>query len=283
MEKIVFLYDSACTIGDEEAKKLNAIKIPLMIIEGEKIFNDLPEEINSKQIIDGMKKGLSYKTSMTSLGKLIVMIEELSEKYDRIIFFPVSKGLSGQYDQAKNLESQYPKFSCIDARDGLDVTAQLMREARALLQKGGSLQQIQELANKRHTKFGCMFALNSVEGLIRSGRAGKTLGGLAKALKIKILVNFSTSLEKVAFVTKMEKALDRMLAFLKAKLKLTDTSVIKRICIYDGAASPKLIEYLISKCKQVLKISYDPEILFLPNIFVVHAYENALGLTIEVE
>jgi fatty acid-binding protein DegV len=58
-------------------------------------------------LFDKIKNGQSFKTSSTPLGILINKIEEMLEKYEKVVFFPICAGLSTQYNAAKMIEEDY--------------------------------------------------------------------------------------------------------------------------------------------------------------------------------
>jgi fatty acid-binding protein DegV len=59
-------------------------------------YKDDNKEITRQQLVERLKKGENFKTSMTPIGQLIKIVEKMFKKYDSVIFLPISKGLSSQ-------------------------------------------------------------------------------------------------------------------------------------------------------------------------------------------
>jgi fatty acid-binding protein DegV len=54
------------------------------------------KDIPHDKLVLLLENGENFKTSMTPLGQLMDMCDKMFEKYENIIFVPISKGLSGQ-------------------------------------------------------------------------------------------------------------------------------------------------------------------------------------------
>jgi fatty acid-binding protein DegV len=96
-EKIGIIIDSSSTFTEEFITKNNIRVAPLSLVDSQsKVYTDNGRDISQKEFVSRLRNGENFKTSMTSIGQLMDICDEMFKIYQNIIFLPVSKGLSGQ-------------------------------------------------------------------------------------------------------------------------------------------------------------------------------------------
>jgi DegV family protein with EDD domain len=272
---ILIITDSGCTITEIECKSLNIVKLPLSITDGQGTFDDNEKFDIAKAVSDINSGKKSYKTSATPLGKIIQCIEENESKYDAIWFFPISKSLSSQYNQSKSLEGMYAKFKCFDIEDAGYGQEVIVIEAKKIASQGGDAALVEKFIAEHRKNTMSLFALNKVDGAVKSGRIGKLIVKLVNTIKIKFIIRFDGKLEKYSISSKMEAAIEKIINTIKKVMSL-DTSK-DEIVFYDGLLEKNLRDFALETITKVLKLN---EIKFVkvPNIFTVHTLDNTFGM-----
>jgi fatty acid-binding protein DegV len=107
--KCGILIDSSCCY-DPQFIIENHIEIaPLSLSDGQNIlYTDDNKKIDATTLLTRLDNGETFKTSATPLGQLQMKIEDMLEKYETVIFLPISSGLSSQYQQSLIIKQDFP-------------------------------------------------------------------------------------------------------------------------------------------------------------------------------
>lgn len=151
-----------------------------------KSFEDVIE-ITSKEVLQQMQEGYSFKTSAPSIDAYENMFGSALRKADRVIHLSMGNGISSASVLTSNMvakEIDADHIKVFDSKTGATGGTLLTTYASYLIKKGLSyqevIQEIQECIDSVHTSF---FVPNP-QGFIRSGRDSSSLCLKEKALML---------------------------------------------------------------------------------------------------
>jgi len=109
-KRIGILVDSGTVLEQEFIDQNHIEIIPLSLSDNhEKVYSDEPSIINPNILFDEIAKGNTFKTSATAIGLIMNKVEAVLQEYEKLIFIPISSGISSQYQNIKMLaENEYP-------------------------------------------------------------------------------------------------------------------------------------------------------------------------------
>lgn len=279
-KKIGIVTDSSSglTIKDfEEMKDIGFCPLLISFNEDE-TFEDDPRKFKEKDFIERIttKKELA-KTSQTPLGKTAEVWEQMLEKFEKIIFIPLSKGLSGQYNTAIMLAKE-PNFKnkvfVFDSNGVSIINYLLVKKAYKMTQDNtNNVNTILSSLRKIRDNYIAFILPNDMSYLARGGRITKSAATLAKLLKIKPILSFDGIIDKFdttrTWKKAVHKALNEIIKFHKANKNSTTLYVI------EGFVNPELFNetknYITShEFKNV-------EYLKLSNVIAAHTGMNSFA------
>lgn len=181
MRKVAFLCDSAADISKQEAEQLgiHVVRMPL-IINGKEYIEE--ETIDEDQWMTALKNGEKIHTSQPSVGELKRIWDDLLKSHDEILYLPISKELSGTYNNAMLLAKEYEgKVIVIESRFVCYPIIKMLQIAKEMVNAGYNCLEV-----KKKLEEGEMFAIlipENLQTLKNGGRispAAAALGGLLK-------------------------------------------------------------------------------------------------------
>lgn len=246
-KKIGIVTDSSSglTIKDfDEMKDIGFCPLLISFNENE-TFEDDPRNFKQKDFIERItiKKQIA-KTSQTPLGKIIEIWEKMLKKFEKIIFIPLSKGLSGQYNTACVLAKE-PEFKnkvyVFDSNGVSIINYLLVKKAYKMAQdENNNANTILSALKKIRDNYIAFILPNDMSYLARGGRITKSAAALSKLLKIKPILTFDGTIDKFdttrTWKKAVNKALNEIIKFHKSNKNNTTLYVI------DGFANPNLID-----------------------------------------
>ncbi|BAC44023.1 DegV family protein [Malacoplasma penetrans] len=279
--KTCIIVDSCSGIKNNEIK--DVYSIPLSIIENndgnEIIYKDL-EELNTLDVIKKINDKKDLKTSQTSIGQMIEILEELTPKYDRIFILPISSGLSGSYSTWNMAKEEFDKkdIIIIDGKDmgpGNKIIVDMILE---MASKNKSSDEIINAINvKKQNTLGTL-VVTDLEQLKKGGRINVIKAAIAKALKLNIIITFDGSLEFYDKDRSLEKAIDKCLKKIDQETSYL-TKGIKHAYFYTTF----LDENKNKEIKKIIdqKLNTNTEEYLIPSVISVHTGVNAFAIYIE--
>lgn len=117
MKKIAVILDSG---SNYQNKHEDVFVLPMQVFiknkdNVEKAYLD-DEKFERKELIEALNNKLDISTSMASPGLLLNLVEEIKDKYEHIVILPLSRHLSGFFDNCKSLTSDYNNVTVIDGK-----------------------------------------------------------------------------------------------------------------------------------------------------------------------
>ncbi|ATZ18570.1 fatty acid-binding protein DegV [Williamsoniiplasma somnilux] len=270
--KIAILTDSSYDGKEKDYKDLYVIPLMISKQNSEQIYDD---GNLSKDAFYEMLDGEALKTSQTLPGDMMKMWDKLLSEYDQVIFSPISKGLSGQFNTYRMLsetEEAYKGKIFVADTNGVSVVAQQqIRNIAMWIAENKTGFEILELAKLHSQKFVAFIVPKTVETLKRGGRIGSSAAALAKMLKIVPILRYDGEIEKEQVARTFKKAILESIAFLKKECK-----GIKKIDLSYSRTPDETITFVKSLIeKEGLKINIESE---LTNVICAHTGRETIAL-----
>ena len=149
------------------------------------------ERAAGKVYYDKVRAGATVKTSLINSGQFIDRFEPVLEAGKDILYFSISKNISGTYNAAKlaveDLMEDYPdrKVVIIDSLNASLATGMLAIYATEMRDKGMDLDKIAYLLENVVTKMNGVFTVGDLKYLANTGRINKAVAKVGNVLHIK--------------------------------------------------------------------------------------------------
>jgi DegV family protein with EDD domain len=191
MPGVAIVTDSTCDLGPEELASLGVTMVPLKVLFGEESYLDWTD-LRPLEFFDRLKhSAVLPKTSQPSPADFAVVYERLAEQgYESIVSIHLSAVLSGTCESAllAAKDSRIP-VHVLDTKEvclGVALVVKAAVEAAATGIDGeGVAKRAQEVAERTSL----YFVLDTLEYLVKGGRAGKAQGLAASILNIKAVLS----------------------------------------------------------------------------------------------
>ncbi|MBN3534627.1 DegV family protein [Mycoplasma procyoni] len=180
--KIAIIVDSASGLTQKMAKNMDLFFFPLYISANGKEYAD-GIDLESGEILKYIDKDSKVSTASTPIGYALEMVEELSKTYDKIVIYPISEKLSGQYANLKVAFNQNPKVHVIKSNKVTVLTVLDVLRFKKNIANGMSFEEAVAIMEK---DFEGRFLLipKHNDALVRGGRLSPAAASIAKLLKI---------------------------------------------------------------------------------------------------
>jgi EDD domain protein, DegV family len=232
------------------------------------------EDFYAKMTAD---KHLVPKTSQPSIGELMELFEGYAEEgYEEVIVTTISSKLSGTYNGicqcAKMLEDKI-KIYPFDTKTVCFIEGNFALTAARMIEEGVETKDIlKRLEEMRNENF-LMFAVDSLECLVKNGRLSGAAGFLGKYLKIKPLLGLCEdgSIQAIEKIRTTKKALEAVCDHFK---EYTKGHKFEAYIIYTG---DELKDFFVETIKEKLGLENLVESPCSP-VVGCHVGANAIGL-----
>lgn len=177
--------DTNSGVTPKESKKFGIGIIPMpFIVDGKEYFENV--NLDSSAFYKYLKEGKDVSTSQPSVGSILDMFEEGLEKYESIVYIPMSSGLSGSLETAKKLAEPYgERIQVVDNHRISCTQKKTVFEALVMAKKGYTALEIKESLEKYASRSTIYIRVNTLEYLKKSGRVTRAGAGIATVLDIK--------------------------------------------------------------------------------------------------
>lgn len=213
--------DSAANIPAELVKKYDIRIISFVnYVNGKKVVcfdPDLtPEEERAKgrEYYDAVRAGADVKTGLVSSGDFEDLFRSILEAGDDILYFSLSKNISGTYNSARiaaeELSESFPdrKIRLIDALNASLAQGILAIYASEMRAKGMSLEETADILSTYPAKMNGVFTVGDLKYLSRTGRISSSAALVGNLLNIKPILRGN----KDGFIVQFKKCRGRKAA-----------------------------------------------------------------------
>lgn len=179
--------DSHSGISQEEAEKLGILVLPMpFYIDGRCYYEDVT--LSREEFFQKLDSGAEITTSQPSPGEVMKMWDQGLERFEEILYMPISSGLSGSLATAAALAADEPYEGRVFAVDHGRVSTPLHRlilDVQKLIQEGHSGKEIKDIAEASRNDVEIYIGVDTLEHLKRGGRITPAAALLGTVLNIK--------------------------------------------------------------------------------------------------
>lgn len=183
--RIAIVADTNSGISPELAEKLGVYLVAMPVIVDNETYFEY-ETISQETFFERLRQGAEVSTSQPAPGILTDLWDHLLERYEELVYIPMSSALSGSCQTAQMLAQDYDgRVVVVDNRRISVVQFQSVLEAKRLAEQGMSARQIGDYLQKDSLEVSVYVAVNTLELLKKSGRVTAAGAAIATVLNIK--------------------------------------------------------------------------------------------------
>ena len=185
MEKIAIATDSNSGITQTEAKKLGVYIVPMpFFIEGETFYEGI--NLTQEAFYQRLEAGGDISTSMPLVGKLTDFWDELLKTHEKLVYIPMSSGLSGSCETALMLAEEYDGRVQVVNNQRISVTQrQSVLDAKKLAEQGKDAEEIRRMLEAVKFESSIYIMVDTLTYLKKGGRITPAAAALGTLLKLK--------------------------------------------------------------------------------------------------
>lgn len=193
MKKIGIVTDSHSSISQEEAKKLGIFVLPMpFYIDGECYYESVT--LSRELFFEKLTSGADISTSQPSPTAVMEIWDKALEEYEKILYMPISSGLSSSYNTAMMLAQEEKYEGRVLVVDDGQVAAplhQMILDTLDMIEKGYEAEHIRELLEKAGDRMMIYISLQTLEFLKKGGRVTPAAAALGSVFNIKPMLKAS--------------------------------------------------------------------------------------------
>lgn len=283
MKSIGIVTDSTSSITPAMAEALDILVLPMpFYIDGECYYENAG--LSRESFFESQAAGKNISTSQPAPEELTRLWDKALKEFKRILYFPISSGLSGSYSTACVLAQEHPyagRVFVVDAGRVATLLHQSILDAIALIDEGYKAEEIKDIIEKSRSGFSIYIAVEQLDSLRRGGRISSTAAALGSLLGIKPVLAFTVGkldvYQKVrggknarkAMIAAIQKDLDTRFAAAREKGEVT--------IMIAGSSDEAATESWINQVKEAfpdMPVLYDD----LPLNLCAHIGQGGLGI-----
>lgn len=191
MEKIAVLTDSNSGLTAEEAGRNHIHILPMtFFIEGKEYREGV--SLSDTEFFERMKNGENATTTQPSPAELSEHWEKLLETHDKIVYIPMSRGLSGSYSVARMFAREYDgKVQIVDNQRISVSQASSALQARRMADSGVSAEEIKKHLEENAQEASIYVTVDTLEYLKKGGRIRSAEALAGEILNIRPVIQFA--------------------------------------------------------------------------------------------
>ncbi len=192
MKPIGIVTDSHSGITPKRAEELGIIVLPMpFYIEEECYYENFT--LSREEFFEKLYAKAAVSTSQPSPGDVMQIWDEALQTYEKILYLPLSSGLSGSYDAAMVLSREQHYAGRVLVVDTGRVSALLHRsvlDALELLEAGYCAEEIKEILERSRAEMVIYITVDSLDNLKRGGRISPATASFGTLLNVKPVLKF---------------------------------------------------------------------------------------------
>lgn len=239
MKRVGIVTDSHGGISLEEANKLGVKVVPMPFYFGDDCYYE-GVSISREEFFRRLNEGDSVSTSQPSPEAVMKAWSEALTEYEKVLYMPISSGLSGSCNTARMLASEEFEGKVFVVDNGRVATPmhRSILDALELIEEGLSAEEIHSKLEEYGSKMSIYIAVETLEHLKKGGRITPATAAIGTVLNIKPILKLNTGvLETYKKSRGMKKARQEMLAAMKHDFEVTFKEYADNNEIYLMAAS----------------------------------------------
>lgn len=221
--KIAILTDSSSSIYHMKHDYDNIFFIDIPCFIGDVMFSNFAKNKDDLFYEALANTTMIAKTSQPSVGETLEKFEEIKSKgYTDIIYMPISKELSGTYQNGFISKGMVEgiRVEIIDSRTTASILSGMAIEAARLAKAGKGVEEIITEVIELRDRTGYFVTVNDLTALVKNGRLSNAKSVIANLLKIKPVIELTSEGKLVSLenVRTYKNAIKRMVEHVAQKL-----------------------------------------------------------------
>ena len=217
------LTDSHSGLSPAEAEKLGIGVLPMpFLIDGECFLEDVT--LSREAFFTRQAAGAEIATSQPAPADVLALWDWALEKYDQVLYMPISSGLSGSYATAEVLAQDDPYAGRVFVVDHGRVATplhQMLLDTVELVRQGYGAEEIKAILERCRDDMVIYLAVQDLEYLKRGGRVTPGLAAVGTLLHIKPVLKLATGkLDSYKKCRGFSRAKETMLEAIRADLTI---------------------------------------------------------------
>lgn len=185
MSKVAVITDSNSGITQEAAAKMGIFVLPMpFTVDDKDYFEDI--NLSQNEFYEMLKSDKSVMTSQPSPDDVMRLWRKALEKYDEVVYIPMSSGLSGSCQTAIMLSEDFDNKVFVVNNQRISVTMrQSVIDAMNLADRGKTAGEIKEILEADKLNSSIYIMLDTLHYLKKGGRITPAAAALGTLLKLK--------------------------------------------------------------------------------------------------
>lgn len=222
MKPVGIATDSHSSISQAEAKRLGIMVLPMpFFIDGECFYEEV--SITREEFFESLNGGKKVTTSQPSPEAVMDFWREGLKEYEKIVYIPLSSGLSGSCSTAKMLAQEDEFEGRIFVVDNGRASTPMHRsvlDALEMVEEGLGAEQIQKALEDARAQMTIYLGVETLEFLKKGGRITPATAAIGTVLNIKPILKLDVGLlESFKKCRGMKKARKEMIDAMKFQLE----------------------------------------------------------------
>ena len=220
MEKIAIVTDSNSGITQEKAKKLGIRVLPMpFYIDGELFYEDIT--LTQEEFYQRLAEDADISTSQPSPAEVTGLWDEVLQDNDKIIYIPMSSGLSSSCETAMGLAREYEGKVYVVDNQRISITQQQsVWDAIEMRDKGMSAEEIVDVLMREKLEASIYITVDTLKYLKKGGRVTPAAAAIGTVLNLKpVLTIQGEKLDAFAKVRGIKAAKKTMLDAMERDIK----------------------------------------------------------------
>lgn len=196
MKKIGIVTDSHSSISQKMAKEMGITVLPMPFYINEECFYE-DTTLTRDDFFEKQSEGAKITTSQPSPEAVMNLWDECLQTYEKILYMPLSSGLSGSYSTAMALsmdEKYEGKVLVVDHGRISTPLIIMIKDALRLIDEGYTAEEIREILEACREDMAIYIAVDTLQHLKEGGRITPAAAAIGTVLKIKPVLSLSTGL-----------------------------------------------------------------------------------------
>ncbi len=245
MTRTAIVTDSTCDLSLEWLNEHDVTMVPLKVLFGEDSFLDRAE-LEPAAFLERLAAApVLPKTSQPSPADFAKVYARLVDAgIEEIVSIHLTAALSGTYESAHIAAADVSiPVRVVNTNNVSQAVALVVKAAVEARDRGESAETIERIANETAAQCRFFFILNTLDYLVKGGRAGKASGLAATMLNIKPILTFNAegTIEPFRKVKGLRKAMNELATYVAEQSR----SGRLRVAILH-ACSPELADQMIA-------------------------------------
>ena len=197
MNKFAVVTDSAADIPVDLAQKLDIRIVPLHVTFMGRDYRD-GEDISTAGLLDLMRGAETLpQTSQPTPADFLEVYQQLyDEGYTQVLSIHLSRELSSTIESARAIAGRIPAGARLEVVDSCSATVAqgaMVLEVAVMAQHGATLDEALKRVEDIRASYSILFVPDTLDNLVKGGRATKMQGLVTSLLNIKIVAGLNSA------------------------------------------------------------------------------------------